>query len=287
VFNCAGDLRPLQPEEVYQFRNHALSMGLSKEVAKRGIRVYIETSTAMVYKSGSKPSKEDDKKRPWHDLAKWKLKVEEDLQNLPGLNWVSLRLPHVYGEYDTGYTATAACLARTHKFLQSDFDLLHSKDLKFNTLYVKDAVRALWTAAVWRDGKKDDTTSPHIFNVVDHHNTNRGHMGDALATVFDIKVNFAGTILSQFAKFSLDDIVDDMNEEMLQAWAELLEEKGISRPGPIGPFIEMDLLTDNDLYIDGSLFETTTGFKPERPDFSVDAIRDLVASYERMGWWPA
>lgn len=287
VFNCAGDLRPQQPEEVYQFRNHALSMGLSKEVAKRGIRVYVETSTAMVYKGGSKPSKEDDKKRPWHNLSKWKLKVEEDLQNVPNLNWVSLRMPHVYGEYDKGVTATAITVARTHKFLQTDFDFLYSRDLKSNMLYVKDAVRALWMAAVWRDEKKDDPSSPRIFNVVDHGDTTRGDIGDALEKTFDVKINFAGTLMSTFAKFSIDDILDDANEELLQAWADLLEEKGISRPGPIGPFIEMDLLTDHDLYIDGSLFETTTGFKPERPAFNADAIRDIVASYERMGWWPA
>ncbi|EED16883.1 epimerase/dehydratase family protein, putative [Talaromyces stipitatus ATCC 10500] len=286
VINCAADTRPSQPEEVYQLRNHAMCMGLAKEVAKRNIKVYAQASTSYIYKSGSKPAKEDDKKKPWHNLAKWQLQVEEDLPGVEGLNWVSLRLPHIYGEYDRGYTAVAIALARTHQWLQTGFDQLESKDLKFNTLHVKDAACALWTAAEWRAGEKDNKDAPHIFNVVDHTDTTRDQIGAALAEVFDLKVTFAGMLVSQLARLKLNDIVDEMNEEMLQAWADMLEEKGITRPGPISPFIEIDMLSDNDLCIDGSLFESTTGFQLEYPRFSSDSIREVIASYERMGWWP-
>lgn len=287
VINCAGDLRLGQPEEVYQLRNHAMSMGLAKEVAKRGIAVYVQASTSYIYKSGSKPAKEDDKKKPWHTLAKWQLQVEEDLPSVEGLNWASLRLPHIYGEYDRGYTAVAIALARTHQYLQTEFDQLESKDMKFNTLHVKDAARALWTAAVWRAGQKENPTAgPHIFNVVDHTNTTRDQIGAALAEIFNLKVTFAGTFMSHLARMRLNEIVDEMNEEMLQAWAEMLEDKGITRPGPISPFVEVDMLSENDLCIDGSLFEATTGFQLEYPLFSADSIREVIASYERMGWWP-
>ncbi|EEA21539.1 hypothetical protein TMatcc_009042 [Talaromyces marneffei ATCC 18224] len=287
VINCAGDLRLSQPEEVYQLRNHAMSIGLAKEVSKRGIAVYVQASTSYVYKGSSKPAKEDDKKKPWNTLAKWQLKVEEDLPSVEGLNWVSLRLPHIYGEYDRGYTAVAISLARTHQYLQTEFDQLESKDLKLNTLHVKDAARALWTAAVWRAGQKaNPTAGPHIFNVVDHTNTTRDQIGAALAEVFGLKVTFAGTFMSHLARLRLNEIVDEMNEDMLQTWADMLEEKGITRPGPISPFIEPDMLSDDDLCIDGSLFETTTSFKPEYPLFSADSIRVVIASYERMGWWP-
>lgn len=298
VINCAGDLRASQPEEVYKVRNHAMCMGIAREVAKRGITVYAQASTSYIYKSGSKPTKEDDTKKPWHDLAKWQLKVEEDLSSVSGLNWVSLRLPHLYGEYDRGYTAVAIALARTHQWLQTSFEFLESKDLKYNTLHVKDAARALWTAAVWRASQKDNNnnnndndntttaSSPHIFNVVDHTNTTRDQIGTALGEVFNLKVSFAGTFMSHLARLKINEIVDEMNEDMLQAWADMLAEKGITRPGPISPFIEVDMLSDHDLCIDGSLFEKTTGFELEYPLFSPDSIREVIASYDRMGWWP-
>lgn len=288
VINCACDSKATHPEEVYQYRNYALSMGLSREAAKRGVRAYVEASTAFVYKGQSKPNKEDDKKRPWWDICKWKLKVEEDLHDVPGLNWVSLRFPHVYGEYDTTFTATLITISRTYQYLGGDFQVLHSKSLNFNTIKVTDAARALWTAAVWRDEKKDDPSSPRIFNVVDHAHTTRGRFADAIAEVFGVKVSFVGTLMSQFAiRGNIDALLDDMNGELLQAWAELLEEKGITRPGPIAPFIGVDLLSDMDLNIDGSLFETCTGFRPEAGEFTPDTVRSIVASYERLGWWPS
>lgn len=286
MINCAGDTRHSQPEEVYQLRSYALSVGLAKEAGKRGIRAFVEASTAMVYKSGSGLRKEDDNKEPWHNLAKWKLKACEDSSTIPGLNWVALRLPHVYGEYNSSYFAMGICLARVHKSVGKDLVLLYTKDLKVNTLYVKDAARALWTAAEWRARQGTDTSVPTVFNVVDHSNTSQAEVGEALSTVFDLKVSFLGSLVSQLAKLSLDDVVDDLNEESLQGWADLLQEKEITRPGPISPFLEKDVIKDHDLAIDGTLFETTTGFKPEREFFNADAVRDMVASYERMGWWP-
>ncbi|KKA25083.1 hypothetical protein T310_0948 [Rasamsonia emersonii CBS 393.64] len=290
VINCAGETRFSQPDEVYQLRSHALSVGLGKEAAKRGVRAFIECSTAMVYKSGSTPRKEDDKTQPWNKLSEWKLKAGEDLRKIPGLNLCILRFPHVYGEYCQGYFATGLCLGRVYKSLDRDFEMLYTKDLKINTLWVKDAARAIWTAAEWRASKgtvePGDESVPVVFNVVDHNDTSQGHIADALSAVFDLKCSFLGSLASQLAKLSLDDVVDDMNELVLQGWADLLNEKQITRPGPISPFLEKDMLKDQDLSIDGTLFEKTTGFKPEREAFDVNAMKEIIDSYQRMGWWP-
>ncbi|KAN0083563.1 hypothetical protein V8E54_002651 [Elaphomyces granulatus] len=289
VINCAGETRHSQPDDVYQLRSFALSVGLGREAAKRGVRAYVECSTAMVYKSGGSPRKEGDKTQPWHKLAKWKLKACEELRKIPGLNLCLLRLPHVYGEYDSGYFAMGICLARVHKYLDKDLELLYTKDLKLNTLYIKDAARALWIAAEWRASKgplvPGDST-PIMFNVVDHNDTRQAHIAEVLSTVFDLKCSFLGSIVSQFAKLNLGDVVDDINEVSLQAWADLLAEKQIARPGPINPFLEKDVIKDLDLSIDGTLFETTTGFWPVREAFNADAVREMIASYKRMGWWP-
>jgi hypothetical protein len=86
---------------------------------------------------------------------------------------------------------------------------------------------------------------------------------------------------------NLDHVVDDLNEDILQPWAELLEQKGITKPGPLSPFLEKELLKDADLSLDGSLFERVTGFKYERADgLTIEGINEMIASYERMGWWP-
>lgn len=283
VINCGGETRHSQPDDVYEVRSYALAVALGREVARRGISSFVECSTAHVYKGGATPRKEDDKLQPWHRLAKWKMKAADELKKIPDLNYCLVRLPHVYGEYDHGYFAMGVCLARVYLDLGRDLELLHTKDLKVNTLYVKDAASALWKAAEWRANTNDTKIA---FNVVDHGDTRQGHLAEALDTVFGLKVSFLGSVASQFAKLNLDEVVDDINEVSLQVWAELLEKKGIQRAGPISPFLERDVLKDQDMSIDGTLFETTTGWRPSRERFDADGVRAMVESYQRMGWWP-
>ncbi|PKY04846.1 NAD dependent epimerase/dehydratase family protein [Aspergillus campestris IBT 28561] len=284
VINCGGETRHSQPDDVYELRSYALTVALGREVARRGIRSFVECSTAHVYKPGSSVRKEGDKLQPWHKLAEWKMKASAELEKISGLNYTLLRLPHVYGEYDPGYFATGICLARVHLDLQKDLELLYTKDLKINTLYVGDAASALWKAAEWRANATGSV--PIAFNVVDHGDTRQEHVAEALSTVFGLKCTFLGSLASQFAKMNMDDVVDDMNEECLQVWAELIEQKKIERPGPISPFLERDVLKDSDMSIDGTLFETTLGWKPTRERFDAEGVRAIVESYKRMGWWP-
>lgn len=288
VINCGGETRHSQPDDVYEVRSYALSLALGKEIARRGIPAFIETSTAHVYKGGSTPRKETDKLAPWHKLAAWKLKAAQELLKIPNLQYCTLRLPHVYGAYDPGYFATGICLSAVHVDLKQELQLLHTKDLKINTLHVKDAASALFEAAKWRAAKGfvDPKDGVVTFNVVDHNDTKQEHVANALTEVFGLKVGFVGSLASQLAKLNLDDILDDMNEVGLQTWAELIERANITRPGPISPFLERDILRGEDMSIDGSKFENEVGWKPLYPTFGADSIREIVDSYKRMGWWP-
>lgn len=67
------------------------------EAAKRKVKVFVEISTAEVYDSGKELSKENSKLDPWTGIAKYKLKAEEALQKIDGLNLVILRPAMAYG----------------------------------------------------------------------------------------------------------------------------------------------------------------------------------------------
>jgi nucleoside-diphosphate-sugar epimerase len=290
VINCGGEHRISQPDDVYRLRVHALSVGLGREAARRGIRAYVECSTATVYKGDPKPRKEGDRTKPWYNLSKWKLAAEEDLRRISGLNLCILRLANVYGEYDTGFLTTGICLGRAYKELDKELAFLNTRDQAMNTVYVKDAARALWTAASWRASigtiASDDKSTPILFNVVDHNNTLKGDFAAALASTFGIECSFLGSAVTQLAKLNLEELVDEMNEETLEVWAEILNRKGIQRPGPISPFLEKEVLKDSSLCIDGTLFERTTGFRYQREKLPPDWIESIIKSFERMGWWP-
>ncbi len=305
VFNLGGQTAWSRTAEEYKLQSLQLSVTLGKEAAKRGVKVFVEASTGMVYSPERKPRTEQDKLKPWLKLARAKLEAEQELARIPGLNLVILRLAHVYGPYDAGFIAKALCLARVYQSQEKELKWLWTEDLRINTVHVEDAARAFWEAAGWREinsavpnsapnsrrptlsSKGDDPPAGNvpIFNIVDRGQTSQGTLAQVVSEVFSIKTGFQGSIISQFAKMNLENVVDDLNEDILQPWADMLEEHG--RTSHLSPFLEKELLKDTDLSLDGALFERVTGFKYEKSDgLTAAGVKEMVDSYRSMGWWP-
>ena len=79
--------------------------------------------------------------------------------------------------------------------------------------------------------------------------------------VFSIETGFHGTLISAFARLNMDHVVDEVNDETLDPWADLQQDAGISNSTPLTPFMEKELLRDTDLSLDGGLFEEEVGFR--------------------------
>ncbi|KEY65175.1 hypothetical protein S7711_08283 [Stachybotrys chartarum IBT 7711] len=291
VFNCGGETRYSQEDEVYKLRSLDLSVALGKEAAKRNVKAFVELSTGMVYKSDSSPSKEGDKLKPWSKIAVFKLQAEEELAKIDGLNLIVIRLPHVYGPYAAQWIATALVMARVYQYVEGEMKWLWTKDLRTNTAHIDDVVRALWEVAAWYDAGKakwDDGAMGKVptFNVVDKGATNQGTIAEIIGDIFNIPTGFQGQLISTFARLNLESVVDDVNEELLGPWAELLQSAGITRCGPLTPFMEKELLKDTDLSMDGSRLESVVGFTYEKPALTKELVEEVIASYKRMNWWP-
>ncbi|KPI40776.1 uncharacterized protein AB675_10644 [Cyphellophora attinorum] len=309
VFNLGGNTAWSRTIEEYNLQSTQLSVTLGKAAAKRGVKVFVEASTGMVYSPERKPRSERDKLKPWLNLAKAKLEAEQELARTSGLNLIILRFAHVYGPYDAGFFAKLLCLARVYQAKKEDLKWLWTEDLRTNTVHIDDAVRALWTAAEWREthsaipegsfspgsrrptlsskGEEPPSGNVPIFNIVDHGQTSQGTSADVVSKVFGIKTGFQGSVISQLAKLNLEHVVDDLNEDILQPWADLLVEKEITKPGPLTPFLEKELLKDTDLSMDGRLFEKVVGFEYTKPQgLTKEGVQEMLASYEKMKWWP-
>ena len=83
-------------------------------------------------------------------------------------------------------------------------------------------------------------------------------MANLIHQYFNIETGFQGTLVNSFAKLNLDSVIDDVNEETLDPWAEL-QAKASIQPGPISPFMEPEILKDNALSMDGAKFEREFG----------------------------
>ncbi|KAI0137082.1 hypothetical protein BJ170DRAFT_43209 [Xylariales sp. AK1849] len=291
VFNCGGETRYSQDDEVYKLRSLNLSLAVGREAAKRKVKCFVELSTGMVYKSDSSPSKEGDKLKPWSKIAVFKLEAEQQLAKIEGLNLVIVRLAHVYGPYASQWVATALCLARVYKHLGEEMKWLWGKDLRTNTAHIDDVTRALWDIAKWYDGGKakwdtKEMGKTPIFNVVDDGVTTQGAMADLIGEIFNIQTGFQGTLISTFARLNMDSVVDDVNDEVLGPWADLQTDAGITRTGPLTPFMEKELLKDTDLSMDGSRLRKVVGFEYQKPKMTKELLEEVIESYRKMKWWP-
>lgn len=247
VFNCGGETRYSQEDEVYKLRSWQLSVTVGKEAARRGIKAYVECSTGQVYNSNRTPQKESDKtSKPHTKQAKWKLAAEEELEKVSGLKLIILRLPHVYGPYNAQWLGTQLAMARLYQERSKDrpeqMKYLWSSDMRTNTLHVDDAARALWMAAVWRSTHDSipNVSGRLVFNVVDKGNTTQGVMANIIKQVFGIETGFQNALVNTFARLNLEHVVDDVNDDTLDDWADLQQDAGI-KDGPLSPFMEVGL----------------------------------------------
>ena len=221
-----------------------------------------------MYEAKRDPRKETDKTKPAVKKAKWKLRAEEDLSKIPGLNLVVLRLAHVYGPYTGQWLGTQLALARVYQDTEKEMKWLWSAELRTATVHVEDLARACWAAAEWKAKSLSGLTSSKVsqnavdvFNIVDKGNTSQGDMAAIFRDVFGIETGFQGTLINTFARLNLGHVVDDLNDETLDPWADMQNESGIDAgSAPLTPFMEKELLRDADLSLDGSKFEKTIGF---------------------------
>jgi hypothetical protein len=168
---------------------------------------------------------------------------------------------------------------------------LWTKDLRTNTVHVDDVTRALWSIVSWYEKGKtgwDDKTMGTVptFNVVDKGATTQGLMAEIIGQIFGIQTGFQGQLVSTFARLNMDSVVDDVNDEVLGPWAELLAEAKIAKPGPLTPFMEKELLKDTDLSMDGARLAKLVAFEYEKPKMTRELVEDVIESYKRMKWWP-
>ena len=301
VFNCGGETRYSQDPSVYALRSTSLTTTLAAYITNiKSSPALIEFGTGMVYKPPSSSSissggcSETAQLKPWLKIAKAKLQAEEALEKLikeKNLNYVCLRLAHVYGEYDVGFLARGLCLARVYQGLNRELKWLWTKELRINTVYIQDVCTAAWKAAEWcaahpttAESKKED----RAFNIVDDGDTRQETLSVIVGKLFKIETGFQGTFVSQFAKLNLDSVVDDVNEEILQPWADILKQKGLDggQGSPLTPFMEKELLKDHNLCLQGRKARETLGWTVERPRLTEQGVQDILNSYEKMRWWP-
>eukprot|EP01132_Coremiostelium_polycephalum_P001167 gene1167-1477_t len=277
VFNLAAETKYGQTEAVYKEKVVDVSVKCATEAAKVGVDKFIEVSTAQVYESNKKASKEDGKIDPWTSVAKYKYNAENQLKEIAGLNLIIVRPSVIYGPGDILGVSPRVITGAVYKHLGEKMKFLWTGDIKLNTVHVNDVCKALWHLS--QVGQKGS-----VYNLSDKGDTDAEKISKILEVIFSIKTGFVGSILSNLAQVNLKNICDEANDKHLKPWSDLCKEKGILNT-PLTPYIDQELLSNNHLSVDGSLIEST-GFKYDHPEINEALIREQIDYFTALNLFP-
>ncbi|KDO31814.1 hypothetical protein SPRG_03734 [Saprolegnia parasitica CBS 223.65] len=265
VFNLAGETKCSLPEAVYSAKVHDLVAAKAQEL---DVKMFIEVSTAFVYKSQTKaPATEDAALDPWTLQAKFKLQAEDALRAMTGLNVVFVRPATIYGPGDVMGLMPRIVCAASYVQLQEKMKLLWDDELRVNTVHVKDVARALWHVATRGE-------AGNVYNLADKNDTSQGKLNALLGPLFGIDTGFIGKLISNLARLRLGDVVDDVNDKHMKPWSDLCSTHGVTNT-PLTPYLDKELLAHHQLYINGAKIEAI-GFEYAYPMLTIDELRDVI-----------
>jgi len=277
VFNLAAETKLSQTDEVYKEKVYDLSIMVAKAAVKHGAERFVEVSTAQIYEPKKSASKEDDTKKPWTGFATYKLKAEEDLMKMSGLHWNIVRPAIVYGPGDNSGISPRLICGAVYKHLNEKMKFLWSANLKMNTVHVNDVCKGLWHIATKCPEKE-------IYNLCDKNDTTQGAVNTHLEKIFGIKTGFMGDMVSQVAKLNMKNVTEEVNDKHLRPWSELCKKENITNT-PLTPYLDIELLYNNHLSVDGTKIEKT-GFKYDYPQMTEQLLRDQVDYYVKQKLFP-
>eukprot|EP01115_Flamella_aegyptia_P002455 TRINITY_DN136515_c0_g1_i1.p1 TRINITY_DN136515_c0_g1~~TRINITY_DN136515_c0_g1_i1.p1 ORF type:complete len:368 (+),score=194.87 TRINITY_DN136515_c0_g1_i1:58-1161(+) len=279
VFNCAGETKYSQTDEVYKENIIDVSVTCGNAAAKAGVQRFIELSTSQVYDADKKASDEKSKAKPWTKLAKAKLEAEEKLRQIKGLNLIIVRPAIVYGPGDIAGIMPRIIISAVYKQLGETMEFLWDKDLRINTVHVFDVAAALWHLT-------SKGTVGEVYNLADSNDTDQGSVNKLLEPIFGIKTAFKGFLQSKAATaVAMKTVAEFANEKHLKPWSDLCKAKSITN-SPLTPYLDEELLYNNPLSVDGSKI-TSTGFAYKHPKMTEAHIREMINYVIELKFFPA
>eukprot|EP00058_Branchiostoma_floridae_P011039 XP_002596527.1 hypothetical protein BRAFLDRAFT_283078 [Branchiostoma floridae] len=275
VVNCASEGRLGQMEPVYNEGIVKLSVNCAKEAAQRGARRYIELSTAHIYAPDKVGSTEGCKISPWTDIAQHKLRAEQEISNIKGLNYVVLRPAIVYGPGDRTGLTPRILVGAVYKELKETMRLLWSPELRTNTVHVTDVCRAIWHL-------RNTGNSGQVFNLADKGNTTQGQTTEFVSQIFGVQYEFLGSVISSVAKVRTIWFYSIYPSSMPHDPTVRAADVFNPHTANVCP---QEQLYNKHLCVDGSAIEAT-GFTYQHPHLTVDSLREVVEGFAAQDLFP-
>lgn len=278
VINLAAITKYSQPQESYTENIVEVAKQIATVASAHKVKRLIHVSTGQVYDAGKKPSNEESKLKPWTLLAKASLQAEEAVKAISGLNYIIVRPAIVYGPGDIGGITPRLITGAVYQKLGETMELLWSKELRINTVHVRDVVSALvHLLKAGNDGE--------VYNLADSSDSSQGSINKFLEKLFGIKTDFLSSLKSKlYTGLAMKTVAETANDKHLAPWGELLKEHDMVGSA-LTPYLDEELLYNNSLSIDGTKI-TTTGFTYEIPQMTIELLKEVIADFEEKRMFP-
>ncbi|EAU88398.2 hypothetical protein CC1G_05164 [Coprinopsis cinerea okayama7 len=317
VFDFTGEVRYDRTEVIQYNTTYCVARMLGLEAAKRKIKAYVRIQQSFYETSSKGPQDEKEDAKPAGVAGTWWHETLRGLGAIEDLNLVILRLGFIYGPYTThGIITTAINVAAVYGYLKRPMRSLWSPGKHANnTIHVDDVAGAAWAAAGWmaklgrkaadeaageeilfhNDKKKIkefENIVPHdqkviapLFNVVDDSNNTLLSVGQTVTSFFGTTFEFLSLVESTV--FKITDAVDDINEEHVGGWTKMLTENNPPIVHtPLTAYMDKYALEKHTLGFTNGKLKDTLGYSLKRPEFSHDAIKEIVDKWKAEGVWP-
>jgi len=246
--------------------------------AKYKCKRFIEVSTGQVYDAGKKPSGENDKLKPWTEIARAKLEAESAVSKVGGINHIIIRPAIVYGTGDVYGITPRLIVGSVYKESKVTLKSLYTKDLKLNTVHVKDVAKAIWFLT-------EHGESGSIWNLCDKNDTDQGKVNAWLEEIFSIKTKFINPVEMTAGKaMGTKFLVSIANDLHLKPFSDACKKYGIVET-PLTPYLDEELVKENSTSLDGSAIEKL-GFVYDYPAPNAALLKEVLQDYVAKGYFP-
>ncbi|TFY83175.1 hypothetical protein EWM64_g839 [Hericium alpestre] len=319
VFDLTGEVAYDRPEMVQI--NHTCNVArlLGTEAAKRNVKAYVRLQEPWYECSEKGTHDEKENPKPLGILGTWWHETLRILGAIEGLNLVILRIGLVYGPYvDFGLMANVLTVASVYGFMKQPMKSLWKPGKNpMNTIHSEDVAGGLWACGKWiaengrakADGiageeiffnnekskvsevvgmpAADQKIVAPLFNLVDDNETTLNKAGETMTGLFGTTFEYHNFVTSAYVRFRLEDLVEEINEAHVSAWAEMLT---TSTPPVVkthlSAYMDTFALQKHSMGFSNDKAKKILGYELKKPYMTRDVLREIVDKWKAEGSWP-
>lgn len=318
VFDLSGEIRWDRPEQVQITQTFHVARFIALESAKRKVKAHVRLQHPF-YTSDKKPAEEKDDIKPEGVNGTWWHESLRAIAAIPNLNLVILRTTQTYGPYQIEMISSIFVISAVYAHLRQPVKSLWSPGkFLYNVTHNSDVSAALWRCATWIDEVGGREKAEVLAGEVLHWHNEKKHVsqvegmvphnitvkaplfhlsGNPDLTYNDLLKTIAGVMgttheyhdffTSTAAKFRLEDSVEEINEEHVGAWTQMITTSDPPVPNtPLSAYLDLYLLNKHQFGLSNKRIQEVMGFKPKVAGVTEVAIKELIQKWKDEGSWP-